>query len=267
MANNDLRDLVLAGVRWELSEYPFATAAAVAAATVSGAATPSVTPAPAPVSAPMATAALRVAATVVPPIKPVVPMSVETAAAMAARPTDMAALNRMISEFNHPLRAAATNVVLPHVATNPNGLVIITDVPSADDDASGDVLTGAAGELLDKMIGAIGMSRENVSIVPIVFWRTPGGRTPNETEMQLARPFLDRCVELLSPHVILTLGTAPASIIANATLPRDHGTQTTTGQGIICMPIYHPNYLMLKPDAKRAAWTALQTVQNLLKSL
>ncbi len=266
MENSDLRDLYLAGVRWELSEYPFATAAAVAAATVSGGGVPAAAAAPVTPVAPAASAQ-RVAATVVPPVKPVVPMSVETAAAMAARPSDMASLNRMISEFNHPLRAAATNVVLPHVAANPNGLVIVTDVPSADDDASGNVLSGAAGELLDKMIAAIGMSRENVSIVPIVFWRTPGGRTPNDVEMQLARPFVDRAIELLSPRVILTLGTAPAGLVANATLPRDHGIQTTTEQGTICMPIYHPNYLMLKPDAKRAAWTALQTVQNLLKSL
>ncbi len=262
MSNIDLRDLDLAGVRWELSEYPFATAAAVAAATVSGA--PS--PAPQPASAPVAPAANRVATSVVPPVKPVVPMSVETAAAMAARPADMAALNRMISEFNHPLRSAATNVVLPHVAKNPSGLVIVTDVPSADDDASGQILSGAAGELLDKMIAAIGLSRDSVSIVPIVFWRTPGGRTPSDSELALARPFLDRVLELLQPRVILTLGTLPAAIIANASLPRDHGAQTTTDKGTVCVPIYHPNYLMLKPDAKRAAWTALQTVQNLLKS-
>lgn len=264
MADNDLRDLDLAGVRWELSEYPFATAAAVAAATVSASSAPTAAPA-SPQSASVSATA-RVATSIVPPTRPVVPMSVETAAAMAARPADMAALNRMISEFNHPLRAGATNVVLPHAASNPNGLVIVTDVPSADDDASGNVLSGVAGELLDKMIAAIGMSRDNVSIVPIVFWRTPGGRTPNEVEMSLARPFLDKALELLSPRVILTLGTAPASIIANATLPRDHGIQTTTNSGIICMPIYHPNFLMLKPDAKRAAWTALQSVQKLLKS-
>ncbi len=262
MGYSDLRDLDLAGVCWEISEYPFATAAAVAAATVSGA---TAAPHP-PQAAPTPLVSSRVATSVVPPTKPVVPMSVETAAAMAIRPADMASLNRMIGEFNHPLRAGATNVVLPHVAPNPNGLVIVTDVPSADDDASGSVLSGGAGELLDKMLAAIGMSRDNVSIVPIVFWRTPGGRTPNDTEMALARPFLDRALELMSPQIVLTLGTTPASLIANATLPRDHGIQTITTQGRACMPIFHPNYLMLKPDAKRGAWTALQTVQNLLKS-
>ncbi len=268
MQSNDLRDLVLAGVQWEIAEYPFATAAAVAAATVDATpqraqsvATPDVIAAPVlPAGTP------RVATSIVPPICPTQTMSVETAIAMAARPTDAAALSRMISEFNHPLRGGATNVVLPHVAPNPNGLVIITDVPGVDDDASGNILSGAAGELLDKMIGAIGMSRDMVSILPIVFWRTPGGRSPTDTELSLARPFMNKMLEFMAPRVILTLGTLPASIIAGAALPRGHGVTVTNANGITCVPIFHPNYLMLKPAAKKDAWTALQNVEKLLKS-
>lgn len=270
MLCDDLRDLEMAGVRWELTDFPFVAADAAARAANSAAGANENVAGTANVggasdgTAPNVTG--RVATSIVPPIAPIIPMSVETAAAMAARPTDMESLCRMIAEFNHPLRGGATNVVLPHVAPMPNGMIIITDIPGAEDDATGTILSGAAGELLDKMIGAIGMTRENVSILPMVFWRTPGGRTPSQAELDLARPFVDRAIELLRPRVILTLGTLPAAQIASATLPRGHGVPVELPGGAVCMPIYHPNYLILKPAAKRDAWTALQNVQNLLKS-
>ena len=246
-----LRDLYLAGVRWELTDVPLVRANIVTQPQV-------VTPT---IDAPG-----RIAARVVPPIAPSSPISIETATAMAARPTDIDALNRMIGEFNHPLRAVSTNTVGVHVAPNPNGMIILTDMPSADDDASGNVLTGAAGEMMDKMLAAIGMRRENVSILPMLFWRTPGGRTPSREEIDLARPFVNRVIELLKPRVILTLGTLPAAEIAGINLGRSHGTVATIENNITIMPIYHPNYLILKPTAKRDVWNALQNVQNLLKN-
>lgn len=254
MNDFDLRDLLLAGVRWELTDMPTAMAAAARAATVSN----DDVPAPGAQS--------RTQTAIVPPIAPQQAVSVETAVAMAARPGNIDALLRMISEFNHPLRGGATNVVLPHIAQNPNGLVVVTDIPSGDDDECGRILSGAAGELFDKMLAAIGMSRERVSIVPMVFWRTPGGRTPTADELKLARPFMDRIMDFLHPKFILTLGTLAATEIIGATLPRAHGMTTVLANGATAMPIYHPNYLMLKPAAKRDAWNALQTVQNLLNS-
>ncbi len=263
MNNCDLSDLVLSGVQWEISDTPLMLAAATRAATVSGAGQ---------TSGPHQTATTtgnvgRTQTSIVPPIAPQQAISIETVKSMAARPANMSALCRMISEFNHPLRGGATNVVLPHIAPNPNGLVIITDIPSGDDDASGAILSGAAGELLDKMLTAIGLSRENVSIVPLVFWRTPGGRTPTRAELDLAHPFVARILEMLNPRFVLTLGTLAASETANVQLPRAHGMTTVLENGVTVMPIYHPNYLMLKPAAKRDAWTALQILQNLLKSV
>ncbi len=264
---NELQDLALAGVRWELTDMPFAMSQRAAVAAAARAAGDNVSTDSASVCrAQESISALRTPTSVVPPIAPTTAISADTARAMAARPGDIDALLRMISEFGHPLRAAATNVVLPHIAPKPNGLVIVTDIPSADDDASGRILSGAAGELLDKMIGAIGMTRDNVSIVPILFWRTPGGRTPTGDELALARPFVVRALDFLSPRLVLTLGTLVATDIAGATLPRDHGTICNSSMGIKCVPIFHPNYLLLKPTAKREAWDALQKIQNLLKS-
>ncbi len=255
-----LRDLELAGVRWEITELPTAMAAAAAAA----AARPAVQTVADEIQIPdnMRTPVFSNGPAIVPPMAPI---SVDTARGAAARPTDIHSLCRMIDEFNHPLRAMAQNVVGPHISKNPNGLLIISDIPGADDDAAGQILTGAAGELLDKMLGAIGMSRDNVSIMPMLFWRTPGGRAPSRMELDLARPFTDRVIEMLRPRVIVTMGTLPAAEFAGVQLARAHGAPVRVDT-IDVVPIYHPNYLILKPAAKRDAWTALQLVQNMLKS-
>ena len=251
MSDGNLRDLYFAGVRWEITDVPLVRANLVTQSQV---------------VAPIADTVGRIATRLVPPIAPVAPMSVETAAAMAVRPTDIEALNRMVCEFNHPLRASVTNTVGIHIAPNPNGMIILTDMPSTDDDASGNILSGASGEMMDKMLNAIGMSRDNVSILPMLFWRTPGGRSPSREEIDLSRPFINRAIELLNPRVILTLGTLPATEIARINLGRAHGVPVVLDGGVTVMPIYHPNYLILKPAAKRDVWNALQNVQNLLKS-
>lgn len=245
--DNYLQDLILAGVKWELADTSIGFMEMVSHKTGDSVRTRT--------------------ATVVPPISPTTQMDVETAVAMALRPTTMDALKRMISEFNHPLRMGAKNVVVPWVAPKPNGLVIITDIPSSDDDASGNILSGAAGELFDKMLAAIDMSRENVSILPLIFWRTPGGRTPTKIETDLARPFLDRALELLEPRVILTLGTLAASQVANIDLMKNHGAEVIIKNDVHLFPIYHPNYLILKPGSKSAVWNVLQNVQKLLKTV
>lgn len=251
MSDNSLYDLDLAGIRWEISDLPITSTQTQNTQQKQNAST--------------TIAELgRNSAAVVPAVAPIQTISFETVQAMAERPTDTATLNRMIGEFNHPLRATATNTVLPHIGTGK--LLILTDTPSTDDDATGNVLSGPAGEMIDKMLNAIGESRDTTSIVPIIFWRTPGGRTPSTDELNLARPFVDRTIELINPRIILTLGTLPATQIANANLAKSHGTPVELGNGMICVPIFHPNYLMLKPAAKRDVWNALQNVQNILKS-
>lgn len=258
MSDKLLRDLVAAGVRWEITDNSFMVP------------TPPKTETMAPASdmrresGNIISEIGRMTSSVVPPIAPSQSISVETVCAMASRPNDMSALCRMIGEFNHPLRACATNTVLPHVGQG--SLLIITDIPSSEDDATGTILSGASGELMDKMLAAIGLSRANVSIVPMIFWRTPGGRAPSRLELDLARPFVNRAVELIAPRVILTLGTLPASELMEINLTKSHGNSFEYSENITLVPIYHPNYLILKPAAKRDVWTALQSVQNILKS-
>ncbi len=249
MAYNKLRDLVQSGVRWEITDTPFVK---------SSADTKKAQPAP------ISPETQRTNASVVPPIAPTQTISLDTVKAMAMRPNDIESLNRMIGEFNHPLRPSATNTVLPHIGQG--DLLVLTDIPSPDDDQTGNILSGAIGELFDKMIGAIGLGRANISIVPMVFWRTPGGRSPTKQELELARPFVDKIIDLTKPRVIVTLGTLPATEIANINLAKQHGAIIDLENGIKLVPIFHPNYLMLKPAAKKDAWVALQKVQNILKT-
>ena len=249
MSSSKLRDLVLAGVKWELSEIPTVIAKQSADKNEKTSVAPSVDS----------------AACVVPPIAPTQMMSIDTVRSMAARPMDIDSLKRMIGEFNHPLRSTVANTVLPHVG---NGkLLILTDIPGADDDMSGVLLSGASGELMDKMLSAIGLSRTEVSIVPMLFWRTPGGRTPTRDELDLSRPFVDKAIDLIKPSVILSLGTLPATEYGGVNLAKSHGVQIDMENGVRFIPIFHPNYLLLKPVAKRDVWTALQNVQNILKNL
>ena len=248
MSCDALRDLVLSGVQWEISEFP------------------TVLPVKSPVVAqetPVITVS-RPQNTIVPPIAPVQTMSLDTVRSMAMRPTDIESLNRMIVEFNHPLKSAATNTVLPHAGQGK--MLILTDMPSSDDDETGVALSGASGELMDKMLAAIGLSRDDVSVVPMLFWRTPGGRSPSVQELEMARPFVDRAIELIAPRVILSLGALPASEYAQVNLAKSHGVPVDMESGAVFVPIFHPNYLMLKPAAKRDVWTALQNVQNILKN-
>lgn len=246
MRNCMLQDLSLAGVQWELTESP---------------AKPNIK------KAPVQQTLLSTNDNIKPVIVPAAaPITLDTVKSMVSRPNDIDSLIRMVAEFNHPLRNGATNVVMPNIATNPNGLLIITDLPSQDDDMSGKILSGPAGELTDKMLAAIGMSRENVSIIPLLFWRTPGGRTPSREEIDLSMPFVNKMIDMLCPKIIITFGTLTTTEIAKTNLTDKHGTEIITENGYKIVPMYHPNYLILKPSAKKDVWNALQNIEKLLKN-
>jgi len=247
MNANALRDLDLYGVRWELSE------------------TPEIQGLPhAPAQQFFQSNDTKEERTVIIPAS--APISLDTVKSMVSRPTDIDSLIRMVCEFNHPLKAGATNTVVPNIAIKPNGLLIITDFPGTDDDLSGHILSGIAGDMTDKMLSAIGMSRESVSITPLLFWRTPGGRTPTREEIDLSMPFVDKMIDMLNPRVIITFGTLATTEITKSNLNDVHGNEIVDDMGRIIIPMYHPNYLVLKPSAKRDVWNALQNVQKLLKN-
>lgn len=248
MLNHNLQDLSMAGVYWELTEEPIKQIKKQK-----------------PIQQSFQTSQDKSEKNIIVP--PTAPITLDTVKSMIVRPETIEALTRMVAEFNHPLRSGATNVVLPNIASNPNGLLIITDLPSSEDDLSGNILSGNAGDMVDKMLSAIDMTRKNVSIIPILFWRTPGGRTPTREEIDLSMPFVEKMINMLKPRIIITFGTLATTEIAKSNLNDAHGKEITSENGYTIIPMYHPNYLILKPSAKRDVWSALQNVQKLLKNV
>ena len=245
---NSLRELALSGCKWELEETPTNCTNQAAPNKQTDDETKS-------------ESKISTKQSIIPASAP---MPIDSAIDIANGINNTQELMDAIDKFNHPLKQFVKNVVMPHIA---NGeLLIITDMPSNEDEENGNILTNGSGALMDKMLSAIELSRENVSIIPLLFWRTPGGRTPSRDELDLARPIINRAIQLLKPRAILTLGTLTATEIVNAKLPREHGEVFNLGDETPVIPIFHPNYLMLKPDAKRDAWNALQKLQNILKN-
>jgi uracil-DNA glycosylase len=155
----------------------------------------------------------------------------------------------------HPLYKNAKNTVLPQITECQ--LLVITDTPSLSDDSSGNILSGADGELFDKMLSAIGLDRKCVSITPLVFWRPAGGRTPTEIELKCCKPFIEKIIEKVCPKKILTLGAVAAQEIAGVNLCHGHGKWSGN-----IMPIFKPDFIIQNPDVKRDVWDALQTLAN-----
>lgn len=134
--------------------------------------------------------------------------------------------------------------------------------PGAEEDAQGLPFVGAAGQLLDRMIAAMGLVRDEVYVCNIVKCRPPGNRKPELDEMAACRPFLVRQLELVDPEVIVALGaTAVGGLLGtNEGITRLRGTFRLYRGAVAVMPTFHPAYLLRNPDAKRQVWEDLRLV-------
>lgn len=184
---------------------------------------------------------------------------------------DMPALITAIEGFDGcPLKAGARNTVICDGVFN-SDLLVIGEAPGADEDRQGKPFVGRAGQLLDKMLAAIGRSRtENTLISNAIFWRPPGNRTPTQTETAICRPFVDRLIELTSPKVILLAGGAPMQALLGVTgIMRMRGRfqdfETPDGRTYTTLPIFHPAFLLRQPGNKRLAWDDLQKLEARLR--
>lgn len=145
-------------------------------------------------------------------------------------------------------------------------LLFVGEGPGADEDAQGRPFVGAAGQLLDKMIVAMGLTRTEVFIANIIKCRPPGNRTPEADEVQTCLPFLARQIALLKPTVICALGNTPLRALTGndkAGITRMRGKQLSYN-GITMIPTFHPSFLLRNPDAKKPCWEDLQTVLKLM---
>lgn len=140
-------------------------------------------------------------------------------------------------------------------------LVFVGEGPGADEDLQGEPFVGKAGQLLTKMIEAMGYRREQVYIANVVKCRPPGNRNPEPDEIEPCEPFLRRQLEAVGPKVIVALGKFAAQTLLRSEVPisKLRGTWSTY-QGVKLMPTFHPAYLLRSPEEKKKAWADLQLV-------
>jgi DNA polymerase len=160
-----------------------------------------------------------------------------------------------------------TNIVFGE--GNPEAdLVFIGEGPGADEDATGRPFVGRAGQLLDKIISAIGMKRDEVYISNVVKCRPPGNRTPERDETATCEQFLFRQLALIRPKVIVALGSPAFQCLLRTkeTISRSRG-QWREWNGVKVMPTFHPAYLLRTPEKKREVWDDMKKVRDYLSSL
>jgi len=193
------------------------------------------------------------------------PSSSQTVVGQTAALSDITSLDDLRATL-----AGLDGCALKHTASNmifadgnPGAKVmVIGDVPGRDEDRVGLPLVGSDGQLLDRMLASIGLSRAEIYIVPLIPWRPPGNRTPTAEEMALLVPFLYRHVQLAAPEMVLLLGGVTAKTI----LPSGGGILKLRGRwhdidygGTTCptMATLHPAYLSRSPAQKRLAFADL----------
>lgn len=140
-------------------------------------------------------------------------------------------------------------------------LMFVGEGPGFREDQTGRPFVGRAGELLDRMIAAMGLARGDTYIANIVKCRPPNNRDPHPNEVATCLPFLHRQIAAIQPEVIVTLGKPAARALLGFDAPmRSYRGVWHTAAGVDVMPTYHPAYLLRNPDGKRNAWSDLQAV-------
>lgn len=150
-------------------------------------------------------------------------------------------------------------------------LMFVGEAPGADEDATGRPFVGRAGQLLTKMIEAIGMKREEVYIANVIKSRPPNNRPPEKDEIETCSPFVFRQIASIRPRLIVTLGNpATQELLRTRTgISRLRGEFQDYPQlpGIKVLPTFHPAYLLRSPDKKREAWEDLKRVRTFLDQI
>ena len=217
------------------------------------------------VEAPKPAAARPVSQAVDAPLAVADPVDLARAAANAARSLDD--LRAAMAGFDLcDLKKGARNTVFAD--GNPKARVLILgEAPGADEDREGRPFVGKAGQLLDKMFAAIGLSRTSsdaqtaLYITNVLPWRPPGNRDPEPAEIAMMLPFIERHIALVDPAVIVVVGNTPLfALTGTKGILRARGNWTTA-LGKPMLPMTHPAYLLRNPAAKREAWADLLSLK------
>lgn len=146
-------------------------------------------------------------------------------------------------------------------------VMFIGEGPGAEEDRTGSPFVGQAGQLLDRMLFAIGFERRQVYITNIVKCRPPGNRDPQEDEVTACAPYLDQQIDLIKPAVLVALGKPASHRLTGTKKPISAlRGRWASYRGIPLMPVFHPAYMLRTPSAKREAWDDLKKIKQRLES-
>jgi uracil-DNA glycosylase len=196
----------------------------------------------------------------------------QSARRLAAEALSVEALAARIAAFDAcPLKRTATHTVFAD--GNPKApLMIIGEAPGAEEDRLGRPFVGRAGQLLDRMLAAIGRDRTGVLITNVLYWRPPGNRTPTTAEIACCLPFVLRHIALVNPEALMLCGATAAG----ALISESGGITRLRGRWfaleipglekpVPTLPTYHPAFLLRSPDKKREAWRDLLSLKARLE--
>jgi len=198
--------------------------------------------------------------------------AVASAKELAAATTTFESLVASIESFDGcALKRTATTTCI--FDGNPEAdIMLIGEAPGAQEDRQGKPFVGPAGQLLDKMLAAIGLDRTKVLITNLLFWRPPGNRTPTADEVAACLPFVERMVEIVDPKLLVYVGGSAAK----AMLDRSEGItrlrgrwfiyETAEGKQIPATAIFHPAFLLRQPARKRETWRDLLAIRQKLET-
>ncbi|MGV8853723.1 MAG: uracil-DNA glycosylase [Devosia sp.] len=194
------------------------------------------------------------------------------ARALAASATTLEQLEALLGAYDGcGLKLRATQLVFAD--GNPQAdIMLIGEAPGAEEDHQGKPFVGKSGQLLDRMLKAIGLDRTRVYIANTVPWRPPGNRTPTPEEMALCLPFLHRQVELVAPKIVMTLGGPAMQTIFDTTagIIKMRGKWSTLSIGsrqVEAIPTLHPAYLLRNARAKEQAWADMLSLRMKIEAL
>lgn len=202
------------------------------------------------------------------PVKPKTVDPVAEAAKLAKTAQALPSLRAALEHFEHcDLKRGARNLVFSDGQAGAR-VMIIGEAPGRDEDLQGKPFVGRAGQLLDKMLDAIDLSREkNVYITNVLPWRPPQNRDPLPAEISMLVPFLERHVALAEPDILVLMGNISCqAVLGKRGITRLRGTWSEAwGKPVI--PMFHPAYLLRQAHAKRQAWADLLELRARLNSL
>ncbi|MGC2415977.1 MAG: uracil-DNA glycosylase, partial [Stellaceae bacterium] len=198
----------------------------------------------------------------------------QSARLAAAGATTIEGLGALVASFEGcALKRTATNTVFID-GNSAAPVMIIGEAPGAEEDRVGRPFVGRAGQLLDRMLGAIGLDRTSVQITNVIYWRPPGNRKPTSAEIAACLPFVLRHIALARPKVVVLAGGTAAS----ALLPLSEGITRLRGRWfelavpgldtrVATLPMFHPAFLLRAPERKREAWRDLLALKARLDAV